>query len=491
MSYSSQTHAIICYVESHIKEEKLDYEELEQRIGFSLPHIRELFRNCTGCSLARYVRIRKIYNAAFELIHTEKSIMNIALQYGFLNHESFTRAFRKIVGVTPSEFRKVRSKVGKDELVSGVYGIGLLDEKSKGAIIVNKEQFKNDESTILYGVPRVGWGTYGGSTPFPICLKACADYLGEDVGYAYLMAATGAAFRLTWNEEEWDLGNVDIYHTFQENDEVYHLGAKVLGRKFELLGRNEKTTKEDFIQFIKKHIDQGYPCIAQGIIGPPEACLITGYRDNGNVLLGWNFFQDDPDFASQVKKDDCGYFICDDWWENTDTHSVMCLGDKCENGVSEEEILSNALRALDGRKEGSYCKGISAYDAWANMLGDDNYFSEGDNFSVLFHKILCQNDAMNCLTDGRGSASEYFAMRAEESSGEVKIKYQELAKLFAEVKKMVEQMWAFLGSWEDTDAMLANLADKEVRKTLCQYIEKAKELDKKAFAIVKELCADK
>lgn len=200
MSYSSQTHAIICYVESHIKAEKLDYEELEQQIGFSLAHIRDLFQQNTGCSLVKYVRIRKIYNSAFELLHTKQSIMEIALQYGFSNHESYTRAFKKIVGITPSEFRKIRLRVGKDELASGVYGIGLLDKKSKGAMIVNKEQLKNNDSTILYGVPRVGWGTYGGGTPFPICLKACADYLGEDVGYAYLMAATGAAFRLTWNE---------------------------------------------------------------------------------------------------------------------------------------------------------------------------------------------------------------------------------------------------------------------------------------------------
>jgi hypothetical protein len=34
---------------------------------------------------------------------------------------------------------------------------------------------------------------------YPICVKAVSEYLGDDVSYAYIMAATGAAFRLVWN----------------------------------------------------------------------------------------------------------------------------------------------------------------------------------------------------------------------------------------------------------------------------------------------------
>lgn len=98
----------------------------------------------------------------------------------------------------------------------------------------------------------------------------------------YTLVSCGDAFRFTWNEKDWDLSNVDIYHTFTEGAEetVYSYTAKALGREFSMLDRTESTTKEDFISFIKQHIDEGYPCIAQGIIGPPKACIITGYRDN-------------------------------------------------------------------------------------------------------------------------------------------------------------------------------------------------------------------
>ncbi len=490
MSYSSHTHAIISYIEAHIKAEKIDYNELEKKIGFSLVHIRDLFQRNTGCSLAKYVRTRRIMNSAFELIHSERSIMDIALQYGFNNHESYTRAFKKIVGVTPSEFRISRLRVGKHELAVGVYGLGLLEDMSKGAMTMMKEQYKCNGSTILYGVPRVGWGTYGGNTPYAICVKACADYLGDDISYDKVLVELGAAFRLTWNEEEWDLGNVDIYHTFDDTDEVYKLAGKVLGRQFEILGRNAETTKEQFVEFIKKRIDEGYPCIALGVVGPPEACLITGYMDKGDTLLGWNFFQDDPDFAGSIEKDECGYFISKDWWENTDTQAIMCICDSCEEKIANEYVLKNAVQALNGRKQYEYCKGVQAYDAWAKMLGDNSNFSGGDNFSVLFHKMLCQNDAMVSLIDGRGCASAYFKRMSEDDAltkVEIIGKYKELSTLFSEVKEMACRMQELIGGWEDTESMLANLANANIREKICKYIAKAKAADEKALDLLTSL----
>lgn len=328
MGYSSITHAIIWYVESHLKSETLENQELESQIGFSYAHIRELFRNSTGYSLAKYVRMRKMWLSAFELLHTDKSIIEIAIAYGFSSQESYTRAFKKVTGLTPGRFRKDKPVIGKTELMVGVFGIGFLGKKEKRSDMdmKNREKYKSNESTILCEVPKVGYGSYGGQTPYPICLKACSDYLGEDVEYFHSMVTSAAAFRFAWNETEWDMSNVDIFHTFEESNEIYEVGAKTLGREFDMLVRNEKTTKQEFIAFIKKHIDEGYPCIALGIIGPPEACLITGYRAKGDVLLGWNFFQNDPDFAGSVKTDECGYFVSDNWWENTDTQAVMCMG---------------------------------------------------------------------------------------------------------------------------------------------------------------------
>ena len=87
---------------------------------------------------------------------------------------------------------------------------------------------------------------------FPICIKAVSEYLGDDVSYASIMAATGAAFRLVWNQADWDLSNIDIYHTLKESNDIYGYGAKALGRAFSFLGRDENTPKEAFTDFINQ-----------------------------------------------------------------------------------------------------------------------------------------------------------------------------------------------------------------------------------------------
>lgn len=492
MGYSIPTHAVISYIEAHLKDGQIDHEALEQSVGFSYAHIRDFFRRNTGYSLAHYVRMRKICVSAFDLLHSEQPVLEVALHYGFSCHESYSRAFKKITGSTPSAFRKARPLMGKEELITGVYGIRFLNQKERRSDVkMNTEKYRDNDSTVLYGVPEVTWGTYGGNTPLPMCLKACADYLGEDIEYAFFMASCGAAFRLTWNEEDWDLGNVDIYHTFRESNDVYRLGVEALGREYDVLERNNETTKEEFIQFIRRHVDEGYPCIATGIIGPPEPCIITGYRDNGNTLLGWNFFQKDPAFAEGVQTDDSGYFICDNWWENTDTQLVMCMGPVVGEKLSAREIVKNAVLVLTGRKEGNYCKGIAAFDAWKEMLSEESWFHVGNNYSLLFEKMLCLNDAMGCLFDGSGSAAAYFKGLAEQEAAagteETAGKYRKLEALFSEIKETICRMQDLFGDYRDIDGRLPYLADAAVRKNACTCIEEVKQREEEALRLMKEL----
>lgn len=481
MSYPTYTKAIVCYIEAHIMDEKLSYDELEKQIGFSWAHIRDLFRKNTGYPLVRYVQMRKIKSSALRLINTDETVLSIAYQYGFANPETYTRAFRKITGMTPSEFRRQRPIVGKEELYTGVYGIGILSQKERRSdIVMDKNIYQNNDSTILYGVPKVSYGTYGGCTPYPICLKSCSEYLGEDLNYYFTMVSSGAAFRLAWNNTMWDLSNVDIYHTFEESNDVYRLAAEALGREFFFLGRTKETTKEEFMSFMKEHIDEGYPCIALGIIGPPEACIITGYRRNGEELLGWNFFQNDPEFAASVKFDDCGYFVCNDWWENTDTQAVMCIGAIKGESLSTEEIIANAVKALSGRIDSGYSKGLMAYDAWEKALKEEKNYAVGENYSLLFEKMLCQSDAMNCLGDGRSCAASYFKELAKKD-----LKYQVIAETFEKTAGIIGQMLQLYGS--DMDEMLKKLADPAIREKTCELIEQAAQTDGKALELLKSI----
>jgi AraC-like DNA-binding protein len=99
------------------------------KIGFSLAHIRDVFVKQTGQSLSAYILERKILNAAFEISHTKDTLIMISEKYGFENPDTFTRAFNRITGLTPSAFRKKKISVGRIKLCTGVYGLGFTPKE--------------------------------------------------------------------------------------------------------------------------------------------------------------------------------------------------------------------------------------------------------------------------------------------------------------------------------------------------------------------------
>lgn len=126
MEYFLTISSIIIFIENRIYD-RINYKELERATGFSIAHIRDIFVRRTGVPLSKYILTRKISNAAYEILYNHQSIIQIASKYGFSNHDTFTRAFKRITGFTPSEFKKKRPPVDRIKLCAGVFGIGLLN----------------------------------------------------------------------------------------------------------------------------------------------------------------------------------------------------------------------------------------------------------------------------------------------------------------------------------------------------------------------------
>jgi AraC-like DNA-binding protein len=129
VDYSLTVWSVIVFVENRILE-KVDYAELERATGFSLQHVRDVFARKTGISLSKYILTRKIANAAYQVLYSKQTILDIAEKHSFSNHDTFTRAFKRITGMTPAEFRKRRPAMGRIKLCSGIYGVGFLNQVS-------------------------------------------------------------------------------------------------------------------------------------------------------------------------------------------------------------------------------------------------------------------------------------------------------------------------------------------------------------------------
>jgi AraC family transcriptional regulator len=73
--------------------------------GVSQNHFVFLFTEATGLTPHQYVLRARVANAKLHLKDESLSIAEVSRLTGFRTQEHFTKVFRKIVGITPSQFR--------------------------------------------------------------------------------------------------------------------------------------------------------------------------------------------------------------------------------------------------------------------------------------------------------------------------------------------------------------------------------------------------
>ena len=110
MSFLEQLNDSIAYLEDHMTGE-IEIEEAAKRTFTSMYHYQRLFHMVTGITVAEYVRKRRLTLAAKELQQGKKKVLEVALTYGYQTPESFSKAFAKLHGVTPSEAKKAGVKL--------------------------------------------------------------------------------------------------------------------------------------------------------------------------------------------------------------------------------------------------------------------------------------------------------------------------------------------------------------------------------------------
>jgi len=92
------------YIEEHIGEDIL-IEELAEMAALSLFYYQRLFTRLIKRSVREYIKLRRLARACSSLLNKENRIVDVALAYGFGSHETFTRAFKSIYGITPVGYR--------------------------------------------------------------------------------------------------------------------------------------------------------------------------------------------------------------------------------------------------------------------------------------------------------------------------------------------------------------------------------------------------
>lgn len=95
----------IDYIEEHITE-PTDYTRAAKEACSSPFNFQRVFALLCGYTLGDYVRMRRLTLAGEELLSTDAKVIDVALKYGYDSPESFSRAFTRFHGVSPSAVRK-------------------------------------------------------------------------------------------------------------------------------------------------------------------------------------------------------------------------------------------------------------------------------------------------------------------------------------------------------------------------------------------------
>ena len=92
------------YIDSHA-EEQIRLEDIADTVNLSPSYAAIYFRKKTGTTVREYMLGRKMEEARKKLLEKEASVTDIAYRLGYHDYRSFSRAFKNITGMTPSEFQ--------------------------------------------------------------------------------------------------------------------------------------------------------------------------------------------------------------------------------------------------------------------------------------------------------------------------------------------------------------------------------------------------
>lgn len=98
------------YIKSHLSE-SLSIEDLAKRAGYTEYYFSHKFKKEMGCSVNDYILNQKIEQAKLLLSGSAESIQSISDNLAFTNRSYFYTCFRKVTGLSPTEYRAQKGKL--------------------------------------------------------------------------------------------------------------------------------------------------------------------------------------------------------------------------------------------------------------------------------------------------------------------------------------------------------------------------------------------
>jgi hypothetical protein len=340
---------------------------------------------------------------------------------------------------------------------------------------------RDGQKVYIEDVRRISWDT-GEMCEFASALVSALHCLGEQVTYHYVMGTSGAAFRFTLAPGEWDFGNYSIRNLSPDPQEPMCRAIAAAGYAYTICDPGARP--EDTARIVAS-IDQGLPVLAYQVVGPSDCCIITGYDEGGDVLLGWSTYQDIPD-DHNIPHDVTGYFRKPGWQDNL--HGYILLGAKKAPRPMRSvylDALQWAVQLQRTPRLGHKLTGLAALEAWADEMTQEEYFPQGDE-QVLGQRYVSTAINMTMLRD-HGSA-EPFLRQALTAVPEWQPELSEAADCYHTVEQLRSGMEDLINDNFSAPAMQA-ISDPAIRREYAARIRQICAAEQEAIAHIESLLA--
>jgi len=427
----------------------INAEAVGKAIHYAPSSFSAFFSAITGYSVGEYIRFRRLSVAAERLVQNGTSVTELALTCGYETVEAFSKAFKRFFGYAPSQFAEAAST----RCTFAPISIGFT---LKGGFSMTRN--------VIPGLQKVDWSDNQRQSEYVNSVVSALNGLGEHTTYDKVCALSGSAFRTSFSETGWNFGNYSAINT----PILFAHTFRMFGYSVTLHHRGDFAADS---RLIMDSIDRGVPVLTmQGVINCSDACLISGYDNDGATLLGYNPFMDIEDDHKEAP-DDTGYFRKTDWhngfFADHGGGSFLIIGDKIEK-PSKEERFAKTLRLLKSLLgEASLVpgqhNGIAAHRAFAFAL-------QTYEWDDAFEPYMCVMCNYKHYLD-RQFAAPFFTMNGRD----------DLAALYTDIAALCVRLGEIIPQDFSAGDMFT---DKSKLKPYCDVLLQIANLEERALALL-------
>jgi hypothetical protein len=321
---------------------------------------------------------------------------------------------------------------------------------------------REGSKVYIEGVRRLSWDT-GEMCEFASALVAALEVLGERVAYPFVMGTSGAAFRFTLDPGAWNFGNYGIRNIAADPYAAMRRALDATGYTYSI---HEQGSRNEDLARIVASLERGAPVLAYPVVGPSDCCILTGYDEGGDVLLGWSTYQDIPD-DHDIPHDSTGYFRKPGWHDNLVGYVI--LGDKHSPPPRRAvygEALAWAVALLRTPMRPEHVTGLEGLRMWAAEMQDPQYFPEDDEDTLGWRYVSA---AVNMTMLRDHCTADPFLTQMAMDEPEWATELDLAIACYAEVSRLRDEMDLVMGD-NFSEAAMKAIGDAQARRTYAELI---------------------